>query len=118
MNHPIDLTGLQFSLLLITPKRPFLDWLAQYNEGQGIGDYDTRLPEEDTVWIIPKLEMFTGPNEFPTYLEAVKPKLLLSELYRFGATERDFPEPITAESFDEYFETAIRTNADLITDLV
>jgi hypothetical protein len=88
-------------------------------EAKGLGAYSNRRArEEEGVWLIPPIDRFSEPGMFATFVREMKPRLLLAELRQFGAEASDFPNDITAEVFDEYFEVALRTEAASVTDLL
>jgi hypothetical protein len=112
--NSIDPGRLEFALLLVTPKQDFLDWLDRFKESRGLGEYKLYFRQEDSVWLIPRLVRFSGPEAIATFLEISKPNLLLCELGRFGAAEQDFDHPITAETFDTFFDVELREEIAVI----
>jgi len=113
----IDLSALYFSLLILTPKQRFLEWLETFKIKIGLANYKNyslHCPEEDTVCLIPRIERFSDPGAYGEFLSEIKPRLLLAELNRFGATKADFRHPINKETFDEFFDITLRNEAALI----
>jgi hypothetical protein len=116
----IDVSALDFSMLILTPKQAFLEWLETFKIKIGLGHYkgySLHCSEEDTVLLIPKIERFSEPGAYGEFLSEIKPRLLMAELNRFGATEADFGHPITKETFDEFFDLALRNEATPISVL-
>lgn len=113
----IDLSKLDFSLLIVTPKQPFVEWVKEFFAKKGLEEYEVYFPEEDSVWLIPKIERFSKPGSYEEFLDEVKPRLLLSELYRFGAVEADFEHDVNKEVFDNFFDLALRSQAASISIL-
>jgi len=110
----VDPSNLDFSLLIVTPKQPFVEWIKTFFTKKGLGNYDIYFPEENSVWLIPKIERFSKPGSYDDFLDEIKPRLLLAELYNFGAVEADFGYPINKETFDTFFDLALRNEAALI----
>lgn len=110
----VDLEKLKFSLLIISLKAPFLEWLQEYQNKQGLQDYVLNIPEEYPVWLIPPIVNFSEPDAFEMFLADVKPRLLRAQLHSFGATEADFPHSIDVETADRFLEVSLRTDAYLI----
>jgi hypothetical protein len=113
----INPSDLDFSLLILTPKQGFLEWLDTFKIKMGLANYKNyslHCPEEDTVCLIPKIERFSEPGAYGEFLSEIKPRLLLAELNRFGAAEADFGHPINQKTFDEFFDLALRNEAALI----
>lgn len=110
----IDVANLRCSVLLVTPKQAFLDWLDGFKERRGVAAYDVYFREQDSVWLIPQIDRFSEEGSYLRFVEFSKPRLLLSELYRFGATENDFEHPITAETFDTFFDVELREEIAVI----
>ena len=109
---------LEFSLLLITPKKSFIEWLGNFQKQKGLENYtNIHLSEEDSVWLIPKIEWFSEPDSYDQFLHDLKPRLLLWELGNFGASLEDFGKPLNHEVFDAFFDIALRTEATLISEL-
>jgi len=46
-------------------------------------------------------------------MDEIKPKLLFAELGRFHASPDDFGRPLTKETFDEFFDIALRDSASI-----
>jgi hypothetical protein len=113
----IDLAKLKFSILIVTPKENFLLWLKQFTARKGLARYRIYLPEENSVWIIPKIDFFPESAPFSEFLNDLKPKMLLEELYKFGATPGDFGETISEGTFDKFLEVTLRSGALLASDL-
>lgn len=84
---------------------------------QGLGEYDVYFPEQDAVWLIPKIEKFSKPGSYDEFIDEIKPRLLLAELYNYGAGETDLGHPITKETFDEFFALTLRNEATPISVL-
>lgn len=118
LRQAIDLHTLQFSLLVVTCKPTFQEWVQSFARSRGLQGYKLYLPEEDSVWVIPPIEQFSMPGEFQAFLEGIKPRLLLAEIQRFGGSADDFSDPMTAETFDEYMEVAVRERADSVVRLL
>jgi hypothetical protein len=112
----IDFAKHDFSVLLVNPKPTLLTWLSDYSKRKGLEKYRLYSPEENLALMIPKIDRFTAPGSFDRFLAAMKPRLLSAELSRFGITPEDFGHPITKETFDEFFETALRDGPMLMTD--
>lgn len=110
ISKAIDLNNGQFALALIRPKRLLLDWISQTAHECGIGNYNLYIPQEDTVLIIPPIEIFENPGDLNRLLVAVKPMLLKAELLRFAKVGEKFQHPISADSFDMFYEIEIRDN--------
>jgi len=113
----VDPSNLDFSLLIVTPKQPFLQWLDTFKIKKGLGDYKNyslHCPEDDSVWLIPKIERFSKTGSYDEFLDEIKPRLLLAELYNYGAVEADFGYSIKKETFDAFFDLTLRTQATLI----
>ncbi len=109
---------LEFSLLFITPKKSFIEWLDTFQKQKGLENYESiHLSEEDSVWLIPKIEWFSEPSSYDHFLNDLKPRLLLWELGNFGASPEDFGKPLDQKVFDAFFDITLRTEATLISEL-
>lgn len=113
----VDPANVDFSLLIVTAKQPFIEWIKAFFTKQGLGEYDIYFPEDDAVWLIPKIEKFSEPGSYGEFLDEIKPRLLLAELINYGAVEADFQYPITKETFDQFFDLALRNEATPISVL-
>lgn len=113
----INSSKLECSLLVLTSKQSFIDWLKSFMIKQGLGAYNVYFPEGDAVWLIPKIEQFSKPGSYDEFLDEIKPRLLLAELHNFGAVEADFEYPITKETFDKFFDLTLRNEATPISVL-
>jgi hypothetical protein len=113
----VDPSRVELSLLIVTSKRSFIDWIKSFMVKQGLGEYDVYFPEQDSVWLIPKIERFSKPGSYEEFIDEIKPRLLLAELYNYGAVEADFGHPITKETFDEFFDLTLRNEATPISVL-
>ena|SRR5215813_7618096 len=114
----IDLGNLEFSILIVTPKQPFLEWLKLFKTQKGLGNYEVHFPEEDTVWLIPRIENFNEPDSYHKFLNEIKSHLLLAELNNFGIEHNEFSYPINNESFDLFFDLMLRDRAFPISSLL
>ena len=117
VNATIGMSPGSHSILLVDPREAFVQWLTSFKRARGLEAYDILFEQENSVWIIPSIHLFTRPGELDEYLVDIKPKMLLSELHRFGANEGDLPAPITAESFDTYLSMSLRDEAHEITEI-
>lgn len=112
LSDTIDFASRDFSLLLVSPKQPLLEWLRTFMVAKQLEAYRLYIPEENTVLVIPNRDRFAEPNSFDEFLNYMKPKLLRLELTRFcNATAEEFGKPMTTETFDEFFKIAIRDSA-------
>jgi hypothetical protein len=110
----IDFDRRDFSLVLVSPKKKFLEWLNAFVKQKGLEAYRLYIPEENTVLVIPNIDRFSEPGQLEEFLDVWKPKLLLAELSRFAdAGPEDFGHAITKESFDEFLEIALRDSASI-----
>jgi hypothetical protein len=114
VNDKLDVTTMRFSLLVVTPRQEFIDWLRRFAESDG---YKVYFPEQDNVWLIPPLDVFDAPISFDDYVKELKPRLLIAELGQFGATLEDIKLDGSAASFDRLFTLLVRERAFLVTDL-
>jgi len=112
-----DLSALDVSALLLKPKPAFLQWLKAFLSKRNLPFEKVYFPEDDSVWVIPKVASFGKVGSFEEFLEHFKPRMLLSELYRFGAVAADFPHAITPKAFDEFFDFSVRHDLALISEL-
>src|SRR5262245_24258636 len=114
MNYPsIDITKLEFSILLVTPRLSFLSWLDQFLAARGLPTGKARFPEEDSVWLIPPYARLA--DSYDSFLKDLKPRMFLSEFYRFGASDAEIPQQPSVQAFDNYFELTLRDEAHLYT---
>ena len=103
----IDTAKARCSLVLVTPRKTFLDWL----EGERAGDQpmkDLYFPEENGAWIVPPISAFGSEAKWARFLESLKSKLLRSELGRFPGAIDTFPHPCDAGAFDQFFTLETR----------
>ena len=113
LSDTIDLAKRDFSLVLVSPKEKLLEWLTPFWEKRGYGLYRNFVPEENTVLVIPNIDRFTRPGSFQEFLDQMKPKLLFAELGRFHASPDEFGHRLTKETFDEFFDIALRDSASI-----
>lgn len=109
----IDFAKRDFSLVLVSPKDKLLERLRPIWEQKGYGQYRNYVPEENTVLVIPNIDRFTKPGSLQEFLDGMKPKLLFAELGRFHASPDEFGHPLTKETFDEFFDIALRDSASI-----
>ena len=114
----VDAGNLDFSLLIVTAKQPFIEWIKTFMVKQGLGSYDVYFPEQDSVWLIPKIERFSEPGSYDEFIDEIKSRLLLAELYNYGAVETDFSHPLNRETFDAFFDLKLRNGATLISAIL
>jgi hypothetical protein len=105
-----------FSVLLVNPKPALLVWLGDYAKRKGLEKYRLYSPEENLALLIPKIDRFTEPGSFARFLNVMKPRLLSAELSRFGVRTEDWSRSISTETFDDFFEIALRDSPSLISD--
>ena len=87
------LNNLDFSLLIVTAKPGFGKWVQAFKArklGPEHQDYRVYFAEQDTVWLIPKIDRFSEPGSFESFLDDVKPKILLREISNYGARSGRF----------------------------
>lgn len=111
--NTIDLLQRDFSLALVTPKERVLEWLREFWKQKGFERYCNYVPEENTVLFIPNIDRFSEVGSLQRFLDEMKPKLLYAELVRFRASAADVGRPLTKETFDEYFDIAIRDSKSI-----
>lgn len=111
----MPLTPEGMSLLLVEPNSEFLTWLKGFLDGRGRGRRNVYFAEENSVFLIPSYQRLG--DDYESFLLAIKPRLFLSELYRFGAVEADFPDRISASTFDRYFSLILRDEVTSLKDL-
>ena len=110
----IDLAKRDFSLILVNPREAFLEWVNAFVKLKGLEVYRMCIPEENTVLVIPNRDRFSYQSCFEDFLNEMKPKLLLAELSRIHkASPEEFGHPITKETFDKFFEIALRDSASI-----
>jgi hypothetical protein len=115
--NTIDLSGRDFSLAVVVPRTSYFQWLAAFAARKGLDPRRLHAPEEDAVVVIPSTQRFSEPGSLGQFIDAIKPKLLASELARVLAEPSDVPHPITSEAFDMYFELIIRDSVLFLSDL-
>lgn len=108
LTDTIDFEKRDFSIVLVSPKEKLLEWMRPFWNRKGYGPYRNYVPEENTVLIIPSMERFSEPGSLQHFLDEMKPKLLYAELGRFHASPEDFGHPLTKDTFDEFFDVALR----------
>jgi hypothetical protein len=106
----LDVPNRRFSTVLVKPKSSLLAMAAPIWERKGLGVYRNYCPEDDIVAIVPPVECFSKTGSFQRLLEAMKPAFLKSELIRFNMTAEEFGRPLTAQTFDEFFDLERRTS--------
>ena len=110
----IDLAKRDFSLILVKPREAFLEWVNAFVKLKGLEVYRMCIPEENTVLVIPNRDRFSYQSCFEDFLNVMKPKLLHAELSRIHkASPAEFGHPITKETFDKFFEIALRDSASI-----
>ena len=109
----IDVAKRDCSLVLVSPKVTLLEWLDAFWKSKGLDHYRNYVPEEDTVLIIPSIGRFSEVGALDSFLDEMKPKMLFAELDRFHANPEDFGRPLTKETFDEFFDIALRDSASI-----
>jgi hypothetical protein len=112
----IDIRNRSYQILIVTPKNKLIEWLTAHAKHKGIDLWRLYNSEDDMVVIIPAFDACEDYTIVEEFLNALKPKLLHAELLRFLATPEDLGEPITAESFDKYFDIALRGPAYCLSD--
>lgn len=97
------------SALFVYPKDSFLDWVKDISASDILKrkPEDIYFSEESPVWLIPSLGTFDSDDHLRTYINSLKPKLLLAEINSVSRDAADF-EPINAETFDKYFTLELR----------
>jgi hypothetical protein len=113
LSDTIDLSKRDFSLVLVSPKEKLLEWLRTFVKLKRLEKYRVYVPEENTVLIIPNMDRFSEPGWLRQFLDEMKPKLLFAELGRFHASPEDLGYPLTKETFDEFFNIALRDSASI-----
>src|SRR6185436_18444998 len=117
MKYPaIDVPKLEVSLLLVTPKPLFLSWLDAFMARRGSSVYRVHFPQEDSVWLIPRYARLA--DHYDAFLNELKPRMFVSEFYRFGAAGAHFPQAASVQAFDDYFELSLRDEAHLYTEIL
>ena len=111
-----DVTNHQFSVLFVNPRPRFLAWLEGFAKAKQIAMPYLYLPEDNTVVLIPNVGYFSEVGEFDKFISDFKSRLMQAELQRFQATEAELGYPLTAESFDLFFECFARHSPLLFTD--
>ncbi len=111
--NTIDLAKRDFSLVLVSTKGTLLEWLGAFWKRKGLEQYRNFIPEENTVLVIPNMDRFSEIGSLEQFLNEMKPKLLFAELGRFHASPEDFGRPLTKETFDEFFDIALRDSASI-----
>jgi hypothetical protein len=109
----IDLAKRDFSLVLVSPKETLLGWLSAFWKQKGLEKHRNYIPEENTVMVIPNIDRFSEIGSLEQFLDELKPKLLFRDLVRFRASPEDFGRPLTKETFDEFFDIALRDSASI-----
>jgi hypothetical protein len=109
----IDLAKRDFSLVLVSPKEKLLNWFSAFWKRKGLDKYRNYIPEENTVLVIPNIDRFSEVGSLEQFLDGLKPKLLFRDLVRFRASAEDFGRPLTKETFDEFFDVALRDSASI-----
>ena len=106
----LELTRLDFSLLVLYPKPFFFVWLQNVlnSQGKGIQVKEVYFPEEDGVWLIPA--RFHWYQHFQAFIIYLKPIMLKHELGKWGPGKL-MPSIISEETFDEFFDFQIRDRA-------
>ncbi len=118
----VNLSRRDFSLALMTPKLPFLEWLDQYSKVAFNGKFKPAqlYPiEYRGVIVVPKKAQFTDSASFISFLDRLKPSLISMELTKLGRnSRREFEYPDTKETFDAFFDLQVRDSILFMSDLL
>ena len=88
-------------LILVEPREAFKDWLRTRAKTP------SWHPEENGAYLLPS-DGRLGREKFEELLKRLKPIFLSSELLRVQNSSAEFPDEVSAASFDKYFEIQIR----------
>jgi len=89
-------------IIIIKPKQPFVDWLNQLPDSDTDNPYTLETLREDrTVLLIPDMPSL---EEMEAFITPLKPDLFEGELNNFTDDPTTWPEDLTAQRFDRWFE--------------
>ena len=91
--------------VIIKPKQPYLDWLNKLN----IPDLEVNLEElrrECTAVLIPEVE---SEEDAFSYLENIFEDLFEMELAAWCQDDAQWPQPLTWQLFNEWFDLEIHS---------
>jgi hypothetical protein len=96
------------SAVTLTPKAPFLEWLAEIAKDHPVARTVEQLLilRESVVWIIPSWGSFDSDTAFYAYLSELKPHLLTSELQSITLDRTRWPD-VSTSCFDQLFDIQI-----------
>jgi hypothetical protein len=83
-------------VLIVRPKRPFIDWAARLDDSGVVPDVDG----EQTAYLIPDLD---GDDDVEDILERVYAKVFERELWGWHTDESAWPVKRALEVFGEWF---------------
>ena len=93
------------TVVVIKPKQPMLDWINQNDVGGTVLTL-ADIQRDSTVLLTPDMD---GDKAVHAYLHDLKPLLFEKELMSWYLHREGWPEPRTAELFDEWFELEIHS---------
>ena len=87
-------------VVVIKPKQPMLDWINQQDTAGYVLTL-AKIQRDCTVLLLPEMD---SPKDVHAYLHDLKPILFEEELMSWSLDREAWPEPRTAELFDEWFD--------------
>ncbi len=87
-------------VVVIKPKQPMLEWINQQDTGGYVLTL-AKIQRDCNVLLLPEMD---SPEEAHAYLHDLKPILFEEELMNWYLDREAWPEPRTAELFDEWFD--------------
>jgi hypothetical protein len=93
------------TVVVIKPKQPMLDWINQNDEGGMVLTLED-IQRDSTALLTPDMG---SDEEVHAYLHDLKPLLFEKELMGWYLHQEGWPEPRTAELFDEWFDLEIHS---------
>ena len=89
-------------VLMVRPKKPFLDWAAELDDSGLVPD----TAGERTVYLIPSFE---SDEEASEILEEIYSEVFENELYDWHTDESAWPEKRDLETFRKWFEIELHS---------
>ena len=93
------------NVVVIKPRQPMLDWINQQSAAGDVLTLD-EIQQDCTALLTPEMD---GPEDVHSYLHDLKPLLFEKELTSWYLHREGWPEPRTAELFDEWFDLEIHS---------
>jgi len=91
--------------IVITPKKPFYDWLNSIEPGEGI-DEEASEDKDNTVYLIPN---FDEQSEIDEYLKRIYQGIFENELASWYTDKSLWPAYRSREMFNQWFDVKIHT---------